>query len=804
VKHIYLFLVFIYCIQASAQQVQSYSKARIDIRGKEMNDILKLGVDVSHGHLVKNRFFEAEFSSTELDLIKNAGFTVDILIEDLGKFYSTQNLYPPVEHDHIHSRNRHGCYPPNLGVNLTEPVNFELGSMGGFYPYNEIFAQISLMETLYPHLISKASNISNFRTAKGNPIQMVKISDNPKTDESSEPKILHTALHHAREPMSVTQMIYFMWFLLENYDKDPFIKALVDNNEIYLVPVVNPDGYILNQNQYPNGGGLHRKNRSMLNGQEVGVDLNRNYSYNWGFDDVGSSPAPGSELYRGPSAASEPEVQAIQWLCKNVPFEIALNFHAYGDAVLLPFGYSSVPPSDLKAMYSIAYELTRDNLYQVGRSFEVESVGYFTNGSSDDWMYGDTLKNKIFSFTPEIGSSSDGGFWPHISKIRDLCKDMLYSNIASVAMLGSYSKLIDQSPKYIGGFEQTAQFQLDRLGLRGGSFRVSMIPNSNHFSYIGNPVNMFLNQFETKEGAIPYQIRPDISIGEEISYILEVDNGQFIHSDTITKVFKGTNTELLYDSGLTMSNWVEPSIPGWFIDDFVYYTPPSGFSDSPGRNYSSSVNNEFKLFAPIDLKGAEAAFLTFRAKWAIEPSHDYVQISASTNGFNFIPLCGKFTKVGSLLQDAGNPVYDGFQSEWVLEIIDLEQFLGGMLHIKFGLYSDESVEMEGFHFDDFKVVAFREGTSTEVEVSDLSSFKLYPNPASTTLFYHWSPAFHNNKTTRLYMYNTLGQVVYSTTIFPSSSTSSLDIPQLQSGMYTYKVVVEGSSSSESGKLIIRK
>ena len=804
-KHIYLFLVFVCCFHSSAQQVLKYSKARVDIRGKEMTDLLKLGVDVSHGHLVKNRFFEAEFSSVELDLIENAGFTIDILIEDLSAFYSTQNLYPPVEHDHIHSRNRHGCYPPNLGVNLVEPVNFELGSMGGFYPYNEIMDQLDLMHALYPHLISNRSPISNFRTARNNPIFMVKISDNPKTDEANEPKILHTALHHAREPMSVTQMIYFMWFMLENYEKDPFIKALVDNNEIYFVPVVNPDGYLLNQNQFPNGGGLHRKNRSMLGGTEVGVDLNRNYSYNWGFDDIGSSPSPNSELYRGPSPASEPEVQAIQWLCKNVPFEIALNFHSYGDAVLLPFGYSSVPPSDLKALYSIAYELTRDNLYQVGRSFEVESVGYFTNGSSDDWMYGEqTLKNKIFSFTPEIGSAADGGFWPHISKIRELCKDMLYSNIASVAMLGSYSKLVDQTPRYIGGFDQNAQFQLDRLGLRGGSFRISMVPNSNHFNYVGNPINMFLTPFEIREGSIPYQLRSDISIGEEISYILEVDNGQFIHSDTITKIYKGSHVELLNDSGLTTSNWIEPSSPSWFVDDFVYYSPPSGFSDSPGRNYASSVNNEFKLLHPIDLIDADAAYLTFRAKWALEPSHDYVQISASTNGFNFIPLCGKFTKVGSLLQDNGKPVYDGFQSEWVLEIIELDQFVGGMLHLKFGLYSDESVEMEGFYFDDLKVVAFKEGTSTNLEVSDLSSFKLFPNPASTTLYYQWSPVFHNNKTTTLHMFNALGQLVYSTSIKPSSSASSLDIPQLKSGLYTYKVMVDGSTAAETGKLVIHR
>lgn len=802
-KHIYLLFALVCYLHSSAQEILTYSKARIDIRGKEMNDIMKLGIDVSHGHLIKNRFFEAEFSSLELDMIRNAGFNIDIMIEDLGAFYSTQNLYPPVDHGHIHSRNRHGCYPPNLGISFKEPVNFELGSMGGFYRYDEIMEQLELMEFSYPHLISKKTPISNFLTARGNPIYMVKISDNPNLDESSEPKILHTALHHAREPMSVTQMIYFMWYLLENYNKDPFIRALVDNNEIYFVPIVNPDGYLLNQQHFPNGGGLHRKNRSVLGGLEVGVDLNRNYSYNWGFDNIGSSPSPSSELFRGPSPASEPEVQAIQWLCTNVPFEIALNFHSYGDAVLLPFGYSSVPPADLKALYSIAYEMTRDNNYQVGRSFEVQSVGYFTNGSSDDWMYGEqTVKNKIFSFTPEIGSVDDGGFWPHISKIKELCKNMLYSNVSSVAMLGSYSKLVDQSPKYIGGFDHSAKFQLDRLGLRGGSFRVTMVPYSNHFNFVGNPVNMFLSPFEIKEGAIPYQIRSDVNIGEEISYILEVDNGQFVYSDTITKIYKGNYTELLFDSGLTMDNWIESINSSWFIDDFVYYSPPSSFSDSPGRNYSNGANNEFKLVTPIDLRNTEAAYLSFRAKWALEPSHDYVQISGSSNGFNFIPLCGKFTKVGSILQDDGKPVYDGFQTEWVLEIMDLDQFVGGMLHLKFGMYSDESVQMEGFYFDDLKIVGFRESTSTEMEVSDLSSFKLYPNPAKTSLFYQWNPVTHNNKPTSLVIYNALGKMVYSSLIQPTGTMAPLDIPQLQNGLYTYRVVTEGSSHAETGKLII--
>ena len=72
-----------------------------------------------------------------------------------------------------------------------------------------------------------------------------------------------------------------MWYLLENYATNADIKATVDNTELFFVPCVNPDGYVYNQTTNPNGGGMWRKNRRN-NGTSFGVDINRNYGYNWG------------------------------------------------------------------------------------------------------------------------------------------------------------------------------------------------------------------------------------------------------------------------------------------------------------------------------------------------------------------------------------------------------------------------------------------------------------------------------------------------------------------------------------------
>ena len=137
------------------------------------------------------------------------------------------------------------------------------------------------MYTLYPDLITVRDSIDTFLTHEGRPVQWVKISDNASTSES-EPQVLYTALHHAREPESMTQLIFYMWYLLENYGSDDEVTGLVDAKEMYFVPMLNPDGYVENQTEDPNGGGLWRKNKRNNGDGTYGVDLNRNYGYEWG------------------------------------------------------------------------------------------------------------------------------------------------------------------------------------------------------------------------------------------------------------------------------------------------------------------------------------------------------------------------------------------------------------------------------------------------------------------------------------------------------------------------------------------
>lgn len=116
--------------------------------------------------------------------------------------------------------------------------------MGGFYTLAEVISKIDSMRLLYPNLITTKVSIGN--SVESRPIYMVKISDNADIDEN-EPELLYTALHHAREPQSMMQMIYFMYYLLENYNTNPSVQYIVNNREMYFIPVLNPDGYEYNR-----------------------------------------------------------------------------------------------------------------------------------------------------------------------------------------------------------------------------------------------------------------------------------------------------------------------------------------------------------------------------------------------------------------------------------------------------------------------------------------------------------------------------------------------------------------------------
>ncbi len=431
-------LFFLVCCTALiAQQPQpanteTYSRLRIYLDSPNtLTELAQLGLAVDHGEREGTQSFIGEFSRSEIKLL-GKNYRYEVLVEDLEKYYADR-LKADLENPENDVSER-GSFP----CNFTTPTNFNTGTMGGYLTLDEVMAELDEMRTLYPNLITVKQPLPG-TTTQGRQLFWVRISDNADMDED-EPEALYTGMHHAREPMSIMNLIFFMHYILQNYATDPEVQDLVDNTELYFIPCLNPDGYEHNRSTNPNGGGMWRKNRRNNGNGTYGVDLNRNYGYQWGYNNSGSSPTPSSETYRGPSAFSEPETQMVRDFCLGRHFVTALNDHAYGNYLIVPWGYiNALVESTLFA--SIGDDLNTCNNYLVGNCYT--TVGYAVNGTSDDWMYGEqTAKDKIYAITPEIGTSADG-FWPPSSKIIPYCNAMMYTNLRMAHYARSLSCAVD-------------------------------------------------------------------------------------------------------------------------------------------------------------------------------------------------------------------------------------------------------------------------------------------------------------------------------------------------------------------------
>jgi murein tripeptide amidase MpaA len=296
-----------------------------------------------------------------------------------------------------------------------------MADFGGYKTFSEIVGYLNGIHTDHPSITTAPFSIGG--SIEGRDLWGIKVSDNPGVDED-EPEVLYTGLHHAREPISAELLLYTLDYLTDNYGIDPSVADIVDGRELYFLPVVNPDGYVYNETTDPDGGGPWRKNRRD-NGGSYGVDLNRNYGYEWGYDNIGSSPYPSSVTYRGTGPFSEPEIQALRDFIESRSFSIALNYHSYGNLFLYPWGYDKLYTPDQLYFAAIADSAVKFNGYAPGPGWGL----YVTNGGSDDWGYGEqSTKDPIFAFTPEVGSNSQG-FWPLPSDIAALCEENLPVNL---------------------------------------------------------------------------------------------------------------------------------------------------------------------------------------------------------------------------------------------------------------------------------------------------------------------------------------------------------------------------------------
>jgi hypothetical protein len=278
---------------------------------------------------------------------------------------------------------------------------------------DEIFA----IEAANPDIV----NVTVIGTSwEGRDIHMIKVSDNVTADET-EPEICIMGMHHAREWMSVEVPMYYLNHLVNNYGSDGRATWMVNNREIFLIPIVNPDGYVFSQAQEVQN--MWRKNRRDNGDITYGVDNNRNYNGSQNNDSdgewggVGASHTTNHEDYCGPSAFSEPENQAIRDLIISRDFRITLSYHSFGRDIYWPWGYSTgVQAPDDYYLKAIAQNMSSINGYTPMQS----AAAYPTTGDSDDWLYGYSyyvLGKQLWPFTIEL----DSAFQPPASQIPSTC-----------------------------------------------------------------------------------------------------------------------------------------------------------------------------------------------------------------------------------------------------------------------------------------------------------------------------------------------------------------------------------------------
>ncbi len=230
----YFLLVTLFLSTALNLYSQNYKEVKIYLNNNaDIQTLVNAGMEFDHLNLNKDNTIDVFIDENDFAILQNSGFNYEVLIDDWYSYYA--NLPKMTEAEKGQALQE---IEQDYGV-----MGFNYGSMGGFYTLAEVNAELDEMFAQYPTLITQKVSIGT--TVEGRPIYMVKISDNPTVNEN-EPQALYTGLHHAREPESMEQMIFFMFYLLENYGTDPEATYLVNNRELYFIPVLNPDGYQYN------------------------------------------------------------------------------------------------------------------------------------------------------------------------------------------------------------------------------------------------------------------------------------------------------------------------------------------------------------------------------------------------------------------------------------------------------------------------------------------------------------------------------------------------------------------------------
>jgi hypothetical protein len=581
------------------------------------------------------------------------------------------------------------------GIKSLDPPQNEYYTIDQYYQFmNQTAAQ-------YPSicaLVQVGTSVQN------RPLYFLRISDNVNVEEA-EPEFKFISSIHGNEVVGYDMCIRLIQQLTSEYGTNPRITNLVNDTEIWICPMMNPDGYVLGQRYNANG-----------------IDLNRNFLM-----PTGVQHPDGNDW--------QPENVAIMDFGLNHSFILSANFHGGALVMNYPWDYTYVltPDDDVCQAAALTYSIHNGPMYNSAEFENGITNGaewYVITGSMQDWNYGYT---DCLDITAEIGYS----MWPPASQlptywsqnqesmlsymefvhrgvngiVHDLAGNPLAATITVQGNakvnhtdpdVGDYHRLLLAGTYTItaaapGYLPQTAQVTVPDLGSATCNFAleaaqaVTLHGQLRTLDGLGIPAAQVTLSTDPAATTTTDQNGSFIFTGVlEGNYTLTVGSGDgstsfdfLLTAADNYQVFLVTDPEILLDEPFdNISNWTATS--PWGITN---YMGDSVLTDSPSGNYGNNINRSVRLTSPISLQNIIDPVLSFRTRYGLESGYDNVYLEASTTGSNWVQLAS----------------YTGEQSTWQQCSYPLDAYAGQNLYLRFRIQTDYSVNMDGIYIDDLSV-----------------------------------------------------------------------------------------------------
>jgi carboxypeptidase T len=763
-----------------SSEQEKYSQVRIFTTSEiQIQQMLNAGLIIDHASTKHGQYMDTWLSEYEMNLLKKSGVSYQLLVDDWMDYYNKQPKMTDAEIDAAVQQTKE-----KFGISHSI-----FGSMGGYMTYAEVVSKLDSMRMWYPQFISAKFSAGN--TFENRDMWVVRVTHNPDAP-TGRPQVLMHALIHAREPESMETQFFYMFWLFENYNTNLTARYILDNREIYWMPVLNADGYVYNQTTNPNGGGMWRCNRHVTSGNCGYTDINRNfglYAY-WNSSNGGSSTDPcsgGQGTYRGPSPFSEIETQNMMNFVNTHNFNSSISAHTYGNYFIKTWCWQDPIPTPDDAKYNLWFSNMDYSSPQYTYGFPSQTVGYQVRGGTDDWYYNDSAHagHHIFSYTPETDATT---FWPPQSFIIPEAEAMLYNNQYWTLIAGPFVDYLSSNfnqASYTTGSSGTFKVRFQNKGaLVANNTHIILTPaNANvtiptqqyNFNTAVFAVDSATFNFTVAAGAQNNCYLPTIlTIKQDTTTVYSV--GIFIPVGTPTVA-----ATLLNDNGSTFSNWTAGGTSAtWNTTTTQYNSAPSSFSESPAGSYGNGVDLTMTLTNPINTLVYPAVFLSFYHRYATEANFDYCMVEVSSNN-------------GNTWQPVAE--YQGTLSTWTQQTFDISRYANRspQMKVRFRLVADAGSVADGWYVDDVVITAYNVGGITGVENNNnvpgrFSLEQNYPNPFNPVTQINYSLA--KDEFVKIKVFDILGRevaVLVNKNQKAGKYSVDFDGTSFASGLYMYKI-----------------